>query len=158
MGIDLEVYKKQFALQSATFTHINHTDTIMAEVYKVVTPDKKPFILKICPRTDDYFRETLFLRQLKGCISVPQIMATTEPSSSHFGAILMEYMKGELLKDEDWSNDLAFEIGIALAHLHNNQTDGYGDLTKPKTLVREATLYFNETSHSILEVEIIDYH
>ena len=144
VGIDLEVYKKQFALQSAKFTHIDHTDTIIAEVYKVVTPDKKPFILKICPRIDDYFREALFLRQLKGCIPVPQIIATVEPSSSHFGAILMEYVNGELLKDEDWSNDLAFEIGIALAHLHNNRTDGYGDLTKPKTLFREASLYFNE--------------
>lgn len=60
------------------------------------------------------------------------------------GAILMEYVNGELLKDEDWSNDLAFEIGIALAHLHNNRTDGYGDLTKPKTLVREPNLYFND--------------
>ncbi len=144
MGIDLEVYKKQFSLQSATFTHINHTDTIIAEVYKVVTADKKTFILKVCPRSDDYFREVYFLCQLKDCIPVPQVIATLEPSSSHFGAILMEYMEGELLKNEDWSNDLAFEIGIALAHLHDNRTDGYGDLTKPKTLTREPSLYFNE--------------
>lgn len=144
MGIDLEVYKKKFALQSATFTHINHTDTIIAEVYKVVTPDKQSFILKICPRIDDYHREAPFLHKLKDCIPVPQIIATIEPSSSHFGAILMEYVKGELLKEEDWSNDLAFEIGVALAHLHNNRTDGYGDLTKPETLVRETSLYFNE--------------
>ena len=144
VGIDLESYKSQLALHSATFTRINHPDTIIAEVYKVVTPDKKPFILKICPRIDDYFREAFFLRQLKGCMPVPQIIATVEPTNSHFGSILMEYMKGELLKDEDWSNDLAFEIGIALAHLHNNRTDGYGDLTKPKTLFREASLYFNE--------------
>lgn len=143
-GIDLEVYKKQLGLQLATFTHINHANTIIAEIYKVVTADKKPLILKICPRIDDYHREAFFLRQLKSCIPVPQIIATVEPSSSHFGAILMEYVKGELLKDEDWSNDLAFEIGTALAHLHNNQTEGYGDLTKPKTLVREPNLYFNE--------------
>jgi len=141
--INLEVYKKQLALQSATFTHINHTDAIIAEVYKVITSDKQPFILKICPRIDDYNREAFFLRQLKGCIPVPQIIATVGPSSSHFGAILMEYLKGELLKNEDWSNDLAFEIGSALACLHNNRTDGYGDLTKPKTLVRESSLYFN---------------
>lgn len=144
MGIDLEIYKKQLALQSATFTHINHTNTIIAEVYKVVTTDKKPSILKICPRSDDYFREVYFLRQLKGCIPVPQIIATLEPSSNHFGAILMEYVEGELLKNEDWSNDLAFEIGINLARLHNNRTDGYGDITKPKTLAREANLYFNQ--------------
>lgn len=60
MKIDVEVYKKQFALQSATFTHINHADTIIAEVYKVVTPDKKSFILKICPPIDDYFGKRSF--------------------------------------------------------------------------------------------------
>jgi hypothetical protein len=54
--IHLEVYKKQFDLKSATFTHINLSDTIIAEVYKVVTSDNKSFILKICPRFDDYFR------------------------------------------------------------------------------------------------------
>lgn len=144
MGLDLEVYKKQLALQSATFTHINHTDTIIAEVYKVVTPDKKPFVLKISPRNNDYHREAFFLRELKDRIPIPQIIATVEPSSSHFGAILMEYINGELLKDQDWSNNLAFEIGIALAHLHNNRRDGYGDLTMPKTLSREPNLYFNE--------------
>lgn len=144
MGIDLDVYKKQFALQSATFTHIDHADTIIAEVYKVVTSEKRHFILKICPHADEYFREKFFLHQLKSCIPVPKIIAILEPSSSHLGAILMEYVNGNLLKDEYWSNDLAFEIGVALAHLHNNRTGGYGDLTKPETLVREAKLYFNE--------------
>lgn len=144
MGIDLEVYKRQLALQSATFTHINHTDTIIAEVYKVTTPDKKSFILKICSRIEDYFREVYFLRQLKSSIPLPQIIATAEPSSNWFGAILMEYVKGELLKDSDWSDDLAFEIGVTLARLHNNRTDGYGDLTKSKSLVREPSIYFND--------------
>ncbi len=142
--MDLEVYKQQLGLQSATFTHIDHADAIVAEVYKVAMPDNRHFILKICPRVDDYKRETLFLCQLKGSIPVPGVIAAVEPSNSHFGAILMEYVSGELLKDNDLSNNLAFEIGIALAHLHNNRTDGYGDLTKPKTLVREPNLYFNE--------------
>lgn len=142
--IDLEVYKNKLGLQAATFMHINHHDTIIAEVYKVVSPEKKAFILKICPRIDDYHREIYFLRQLKGAIPIPQIISTVEPSSNYFGSILMEYMKGELLKDEDWSYELAFNIGVILAKLHNNRTNKYGDLTKPKTLVREANLYFNE--------------
>ncbi|MCF7852429.1 MAG: phosphotransferase, partial [Simkaniaceae bacterium] len=136
--------KEQFALQSATFTHIDHTDTIIAEVYKVTTSDNQSFILKICPRVDDYFREVYFLCRLKGCIPVPRMIASVEPSSSHFGAILMEYLEGELLKEEDWTDDLAFEMGVALARLHNNRIDGYGDLTKPKTLTRDAILYFNK--------------
>lgn len=96
MEIDLEVYKKQFSLQSAKFTHISHTDTIIAEVYKVTTPDKKPFILKICPRIDNYFREVFFLRKLKNSIPVPDIIDTLERANSHFGAILMECLQGEI--------------------------------------------------------------
>lgn len=142
--IDLNVYKNQFTLQSATFAHINHTDTIIAEVYKVTTSNNQHFILKVCPRSGDYFREVFFLRRLKDYIPVPEIIEVIEPSDSHFGAILMEYMEGELLKDEDWSNDLAIEIGVALANLHNNRTDEYGDLTKTKTLVREPSQYFND--------------
>lgn len=142
-AIDLEFYKKQFALESATFTRIDHMDAIIAEVYKVVMPDKKLFILKISPCIDHYHREAFFLSLLKSDLPVPQIIAAVEPSSSHCGAILMECLKGELLKDKDWSNDLAFEIGVALARLHNNRTDGYGDLTKPETLVQDSSLYFN---------------
>jgi aminoglycoside phosphotransferase (APT) family kinase protein len=142
MEIDLEVYKNQFALRSATFTHINHTDTIIAEVYKVTTPDKKSFILKICPRIDDYFREVYFLRRLATSLPVPKVIATMEPSNSHFGAILMEYVEGDLLKEKDWSNDLAFEIGETLAHLHNHRTEGFGDITK--SLVRGPNPYFND--------------
>ena len=64
MKIDLEVYQKQFALESAKFVRVDHTDTIIAEVYKVVNSDNKSFILKVCPREEDYFREVYFLRHL----------------------------------------------------------------------------------------------
>ncbi len=151
MEIDLEVYKKQFALQSAKFTHIKHTDTIIAEVYKVITPDINSLILKICPNSDDYLREIYFLTKFKSSLPIPKIIATVEPSNANFGAILMEYLKGELLKDSDWSNDLAFEIGVTLARLHNNRTDAYGDLTKPKTLIQEPSPYFNDKFEEELE-------
>lgn len=144
MKIDLEIYQKHFALESAKFVRIDHVDTIIAVVYKVVTSDKKSFILKICPRKEDYFREAYFLRQLNGCIPVPQIISVLEPSYDHFGAILMEYLEGELLETDDWSPDFAFEIGIALAHLHSNRTEAYGDVSKPQTLIQNPNLYFNE--------------
>jgi len=120
MKIDLEVYQKHFALESAKFVRIDHADTIIAVVYKVITSEKNRIILKICPGDEDYFREVYFLRQLNRCIPVPQVIAVLEPSYDHFGAILMEYLEGDLLKTDDWSRDLAFEIGIVLAHLHNN--------------------------------------
>ncbi len=75
---------------------------------------------------------------------MPQVIAAFEPSYDHFGAILMEYLEGELLKTEDWSHDLAFEIGIVLARLHSNQTETYGEVSKHQTLIQKPNLYFNE--------------
>lgn len=143
MEVDLEVYKEKLAMQSATFSHINHAETIISEVYKAVTPEGKLYILKICPRSDDYFRELFFLRKLKGCLPLPEIIHTVDPLKEHFGAILMEYLNGQLLQDEDWSKELAFELGIALAYLHNNRTEGYGDLTKLNALFEDPESYYN---------------
>ncbi len=40
MEINLEAYQKHFALESAKFVRIDHANTIIAVVYKVVTSDK----------------------------------------------------------------------------------------------------------------------
>ncbi|MCH9613539.1 MAG: hypothetical protein SP1CHLAM54_05440 [Chlamydiia bacterium] len=141
MKIDLKIYQKQFALESAQFVRIDHTDTIIAEVYKVDT-EEKSFILKVCPNEEDYFREVYFLRQLENSLPLPKVIAVFKPSQNHFGAILMEYLEGDLLKEDTWSHDLAFEIGIHLAKLHNHRTKTYGDLTKPQPPLKSDT-YFN---------------
>jgi len=144
MKIDLEIYRQQFALESAKFVRIDHTDTIIAEVYKVSTSEEKAFILKICPRKEDYFREAYFLRRLDGCMPVPRIIATYEPSDDHFGAILMECLEGELLTNNDWTNDLAFKVGTSLAQLHSIRAESYGDLPNNGALFQNPNVYFGD--------------
>ena len=140
----LTIYKNKLALQGAQFQLIEHDDAIIATVYKVIASPKKTLILKICSRNEDYFREVYFLKKLKDCLPIPQITQTVDPSKEVCGAILMEYIEGHLTQDTDWSVALAHQIGSTLAHLHNNRTKGYGDLTKPETLAQNPELYFKD--------------
>lgn len=114
----------------------------MAEVYKVTLPDRTSFILKVFPRFHDYFREEYFLKRLRGSMLVPKIIAKVQPSESFFGAILMEFLEGELLQRDRWSKDLAFDLGEALARLHSFREKAYGDLTRPETLTPDSSTYF----------------
>ena len=58
----ITLYKQRLNLQSATFSSIDHDDTLVAIVYKVTLPTGKQLILKICPRTQDFIREIYFLK------------------------------------------------------------------------------------------------
>lgn len=142
MGPDLSLYKKHFGLLNEEFVRIAHTGTIVSEVYKVTASDQEPYILKICPRSDDYFREAYFLKKLKTSLPVPSIIATLEPTQDNLGAILMEYIEGEHPQEGDWTPGLAYEIGQALALLHNNRSEAFGDLTQPRSLLATPKLYF----------------
>lgn len=144
MENDLIIYREKFNIQKAQFQLIEHDDAIIATVYKVIISPKKSLILKICSRSEDYLREVYFLKKLKDCLPIPKIIQTVEPSKEVHGAILMEYIEGHLTQDSDWTDELAHQIGSALAHLHNNRTKGYGDLTKPQTLIENPELYFKD--------------
>lgn len=139
----LDFYKQYFQLPEGEFTLISHADTIISKVYDVVASNEHRFILKIYPETNHYLREVYFLQKLKSCIRVPKMIGAIEPASNRFGAILMEHLEGHLLQASDLSHDLAFEIGIALARIHNNQTTGYGDLINPDTFTQDPILYFS---------------
>lgn len=145
MKVDLNLYAREFNLDSPKFVRINHNDAIIAQVYQVLLPRQPSrFILKVCPQVEDYFREVFFLKKLYGSLRVPQIISKYDPSDGHFGAVLMQELAGELLKRDDWSDDLAFEIGCALAHIHDHQAEMYGDLANQKALIKSPNQYFNE--------------
>lgn len=147
--MSLSRYKSVFGLLAATFTRIDHTDTMIAEVYRVEMPSKHPLILKICPRSDDYFREVYFLQRLQNHIPVPDLIATSEPSDDLFGAILMECIEGTLVAESEWNHELAFEAGTVLATLHNIRANAYGDATK--SLEHSPATYFTEKFTEELE-------
>lgn len=144
-------FKELLGLNDAELLRVEHEDTIMADVYRVLRPSEQPLILKICPRDGDYYREFYFLQYLAGSLAVPRIVARVEPSLDQSGAILMECIPGHLLRPEDWNPSLAFRVGVVMAKLHLNGTEAYGDLTKPESLTPSAFAYFESKFNEELQ-------
>lgn len=130
----LKSYQKQLGLQGAQFSLIEHEDAIVAIVYKITESNGHELILKICEHNPHFHREIHFLNALKDKIPVPKIIRLIEPKLEMHGAILMEYLPGQVLKKETLTSELANEAGSELARLHLNGTKGYGDLIKEETL------------------------
>lgn len=143
----ISFYKKRFNLTKAIFLPIEHEEAMVAIVYKVIF-NSKTFILKICPRTEDYFREVYFLKFFAKVLPVPNIIQEEQPSPTTYGAILMEYLPGNLLKPEALTDKLAYEIGVILASIHLNRLESYGDLTQPQNLSSDSRVPF---THKFVE-------
>lgn len=131
---NLIFYKQRFNLGNASFIPIGHEEAMVAIVYKVVFPKNSPFILKICPREEDYWREVYFLNLLEDVLPVAKIIQAEPPAASNYGAILMECFSGNLLNKKDMTDKIGYEAGALLASLHLNQVNQYGDLTQEHSL------------------------
>jgi Ser/Thr protein kinase RdoA (MazF antagonist) len=123
----LSFYKQCLNLQEASFSRIDHEDAMVAIVFKITQPNGKQFVLKICDRPNDYFREIYFLQHFANTLPVPKIIQLVKPTTDVHGAILMECLSGTLLKVEELTEPLATEIGRCLALIHSNRLPGYGD-------------------------------
>ena len=116
MTLDLKKYQKLLELdEGAQFIKIDHADAMVADVYKIERRNKLPLILKICERLNDYASEVYFLQHFAKKISVPDIMKTLPPNKENYGAVLMEYLPGNLLTPELITKEIAFELGKVLA-------------------------------------------
>lgn len=131
---NLIFYKQRFNLGNASFIPIEHEEAMVAIVYKVVFPKSSPFILKICPRAEDYWREIYFLNFLDEVLPVAKIIQAEPPTTSNYGAILMECFSGNLLNKKDMTDKISYETGVLLASLHLNRVSQYGDLTQEHSL------------------------
>lgn len=138
----LESLKRNFDISQAHFSHIDHSETLVALVYRVDLPSKKSFILKVCTRNKDFYRELYFLNTLAEVLPVPKVEKLVQPAEGHAGAILMEYLEGTLLEESDWSHELAYEVGTNLALLHLTREDTFGDFTDCKKYGKSANGYF----------------
>lgn len=125
----IDLYQRKLNLPRATFTSIDHEDTMVAPVFKISQADSPDLILKVCSQKHHFLREVYFLSRFAGKIPVPRIIQLVEPEVGIDGAVLMECVPGELLKSKDVTTDLAFKIGALLAHIHLEQVESYGDLT-----------------------------
>jgi aminoglycoside phosphotransferase (APT) family kinase protein len=142
MDNNIALYTKRLNLQNATFTRIDHADAMVATVYKVTLPTNEQLILKICKRTRHYYRELYFLTHFADTLPVPRIIQVVEPTDGIDGAILMQYLEGNLLTQTDLTNELMYEAGSILARVHLNRTAGYGDLIHPDSLNPDPQPYF----------------
>lgn len=129
-----DLYRRKLNLPNAVFTYIDHEDAMVAAVFKISQSGSPDLILKICSRKGDFLRESYCLNRFAGKIPVPKIVRLIEPEEGLDGAVLMEYVHGDLLKSEAISNALAWEIGSLLARIHLEHAEGYGDLTDPARL------------------------
>ncbi|CCB88564.1 phosphotransferase enzyme family protein [Simkania negevensis] len=135
--LKLNLYQKLLGLDHAQFSLIQHEDAIVAIVYEVIEPSGKKLILKICEQERHFLREVYFLEALKDKIPVPQILQAIEPNSKRHGAILMEYLPGQVLNKETLTCELAEKAGYQLARLHLNSEKGYGDLISKDSLTQD---------------------
>lgn len=138
----IKFYQQRLNLQDATFLKIEHEDAIVATVYKISLLDGTQYILKVCERSHDFLCEAYFLSYFKNILPVPHIIDLIEPASDIPGAILMECLKGELLKKTMLTDTLTYEIGSLLASIHKNKTTGYGNLTNASPLSTDPSFYF----------------
>ena len=125
-------YQELLHLPDATFTKICHEDAMVASVFKITQPGCRPLILKISERPNDYFREVIFLKQFAHLMQVPKIIQLIEPTAEVHGAILMECLSGALLREDELTESLAYEIGQSLALIHCQREAGYGDPVQGK--------------------------
>ncbi|HSX03659.1 MAG TPA: aminoglycoside phosphotransferase family protein [Rhabdochlamydiaceae bacterium] len=137
-------YQQKLNLPNSIFSYIDHEDAMVAVVFKISQANHPDMILKVCSRKGDYLREVYFLHRLAGKLPVPRIIQLVEPGDSVDGAILMEYLPGHLLKMEDLTYGLAFELGSLLAKIHSEQVQGYGDLIGPSHLSDDPRIPFTE--------------
>lgn len=137
----IPVYQELFNLKQAKFVRIDHEDAMVAVVYKITQPTAAPLILKICERVNDYAREMYFLNHFSDQLPVPRIVQAVHPEDGIPGAILMECLHGTLIKEADFTNALAYEVGSLLARIHLNRVPLYGDLTQPESLSLDPRVY-----------------
>ncbi|MGA8165499.1 MAG: aminoglycoside phosphotransferase family protein [Waddliaceae bacterium] len=146
-----EVYRECFSLGKAAFYRIDHHDTMIAVVYRVNLPSEKPLILKISTRDKDFHRELYFLNALADFIPVPRVQKVAEPVAGRAGAVLMECLEGSLLRESNWTHELAYDVGSKLALLHSKRTEAYGDFTQKRGHTNNAREYFQEKFFEELE-------
>lgn len=138
----IALYQQRLNLQNSTFSRIDHDDAMVAIVYKITESNGRQLILKICERPNDYLREVYFLEHFVDQLPVPRIIQTIKPNDEIFGAILMECLSGTLLKETEFTDTLAYEIGSMLARIHLNRMPGYGDPIVPESLNSDPGVYF----------------
>ncbi len=136
----MDIYRDRLGLGKADMVRIEHDDAMVAHVFRV----GEEAILKVCPRPNDYLRELYFLRRLQGVLPVAKIMGTVDPEEGVHGAILMQCLRGALMRQEECREGLAYETGQLLARVHMCREEKFGDAIRAETLCDDPRLHYRE--------------
>ena len=142
MNISLEYYKSRLQMKGSKFTLIDSNESMVSMVYKIVSPNGSRFVLKICPREEDYKRENFFLNFLEEKIPVPRVFKLIEPSENHPAALLLEDLGSSAANEASLNQQNLYKIGEALAKIHSVTQESYGDLTKIESLSKDPKVPF----------------
>ena len=141
--INTQKYQELLNLDEDTeFIKIDHDEGMVATVYKVLERSGRSHILKICESHFDYANEVYFLGCFSKQILVPKVIRTVPPGEENLGALLIEYLPGNLLTPHTITQKIAFEVGKSLAIIHENKTNGFGYLNRNLDLSPDPTLHF----------------
>ena len=126
----LQNYLEKLALKNIqSIEKIVHENSLSSSIY-LITQNAQKYILKIPYNEIRYFREVYFLNFLKDKIKIPKIIKTIEPEEKLSGAILMEYIDGDILNAKTLTKTQAFQMGELLACVHNIPCKYFGDVAK----------------------------
>lgn len=142
-AINTQKYQDLLKLNDeALFIKIDHDEAMVATVYKIADHNSSSWILKICESPFDYANEVYFLNYFSGQIPVPKVVGTVPPCKKILGAVLMEYLPGNLLTPSTITKEISFEIGRSLAKIHENKTTVFGYLNRNQELNSNPILHF----------------
>jgi len=148
-------------LNTAKIEKIDHEEALSSTIYKIILDDNSIVILKAFFSKERWKRESYFLNKLKNAIKIPKIIDLLQPTEKFSGAILMEYIPGELLSSLKLTDNLAFQMGVTLAKLHKIPCKYYGDIankqqTNPFDLIIENYKESIRECEQILEKEFLE--
>ncbi|MCB9228185.1 MAG: aminoglycoside phosphotransferase family protein [Deltaproteobacteria bacterium] len=146
----LKVLLEQMGVHDAQIKPFDHAESIISDAC-LITSSSRISVLKVYPRANDYHREVWALSNIKSSIPVPGFYRCLEAKGDFSGAILMEYLPEELLHDNLWNNEIAFQIGDILARIHQKKEGYYGEVLPSERQNTNAYDYFRQKFYEELE-------
>lgn len=96
-----------------------------SEVYKLTLSNREVVYVKIPFNKDKLFREYHMLQLLEGFVPVPKVLNFWEGNDEITGALLLSNIEG-IHSSSDVDSELAYQIGMHHASLHEVKLPGYG--------------------------------
>lgn len=127
----IEQYIKFFGLDVKEIKDV--ADSNSSTVRLLVLEDDEKVILKIPFSKEKLFREKMILEKLKNHILVPEVLDFFPGQDEIPGALLLSYLDGESLEDDQIDEHMSEQLGELLGKLHLVAVNNYSITNNPST-------------------------